>query len=131
MEQVNFEDLSKEEKIDFLRDSVGQDDMESEICYLISIFTTVKIKNETCEKYNLTELCTDELIEHINLKLIASETNEEELSIWNLIIETIGHTMVLDLIFKVGEFMKELNEIIIPLESVKRKMIELFVLKDR
>lgn len=122
---TNFKDLPLIEQKDILICRISGDSMEVEMFHMISIFTAYKLDHELALENNLDEYITDGLIERFD-NCFYGDCEEEDF-VWNIVIKTLGDSMIWDIIEDISGYMGQYNDFMLPLNRMKGQLLNNFV----
>lgn len=124
-EITRFEDLSFLEKIDIFVQQISGHEKESEINYMLALFTSYALDYKTAQEYNLSEYTTDGLI-HLFDRWLDEDDIETTEMFWAIALKSLGSSMIFDIIDNIEVLMIKYNKLRQPLEEIWSKILALF-----
>jgi len=124
-EKINFEDLSLIEKIDLFVQLISGHERESEINYMLALFTAYNLEWETAEEYGLEEHTTEDLIELFDNWLNGDEFGPNE-TFWNIALKDLGSDKIFSIIGHIKRFIAKYHDIMKPLDDLRHELLVMF-----
>lgn len=126
---MKLEEMERNELLDFFITRISGHEKETEIAYMLALFTAYGLSDKSAAKHEVTELATDELIDLIETGILNQNGAgyDEEEKAWGMVLDSLHPEKVFDIIADIDHYMDRYNAITKPLEQLEYTMLKIFV----